>query len=87
VRKMKKITIYTKIFCPYCTEAKSLLEKKGQKFDEIDISRNPDQRGIMIDRASGSHTVPQIFIDHHHVGGCVELYALERSGRLDGLLS
>ena len=83
---MKKITIYTKMLCPYCLDAKSLLTKKGQQFDEIDIGRHPDERAIMIDRASGGHTVPQIFIEDKHVGGCDDLYDLERSGKLDAML-
>ncbi len=83
---MKKITIYTTKFCPYCVGAKSLLNKKRQQFDEIDIGRNPDQRSVMIDRAEGGHTVPQIFIGDRHVGGCDDLFALERSGALDALL-
>lgn len=84
---MKKITIYTKMLCPFCIGAKSLLKEKGQKFDEIDIGRIPDQRPIMIDRAGGGHTVPQIFIDDQHVGGCDDLYDLERAGKLDALLA
>lgn len=84
---MKKITIYTTMLCPYCIGAKSLLKKKGQKFDEIDVGRQPDQRTVMIDRANGSSTVPQIFIGEQHVGGCDELYALERSGALDAMLA
>ncbi|MBL4613162.1 MAG: glutaredoxin 3 [Emcibacter sp.] len=84
---MKKITIYTKMLCPYCIGAKSLLTDKGQEFDEIDIGRHPDERAVMIDRASGGSTVPQIFIGDQHVGGCDELYALERSGKLDALLA
>ncbi|PCI52034.1 MAG: glutaredoxin 3 [Alphaproteobacteria bacterium] len=84
---MKKITIYTKMLCPYCIGAKLLLKKKGQNFDEIDIGRKPDQRPIMITRAGGGSTVPQIFIGDKHVGGCDELYALERSGALDALLA
>ncbi len=84
---MTKITIYTKLLCPYCVGAKSLLKKKGQKYDEIDIGRHPDQRPIMLGRANGSHTVPQIFIGDTHVGGCDELYALERAGKLDSLLA
>ncbi|PCI33195.1 MAG: glutaredoxin 3 [Alphaproteobacteria bacterium] len=83
---MTKITIYTKLLCPYCVGAKSLLKEKGQKFDEIDIGKNPDQRPIMIDRSRGGLTVPQIFIGDKHVGGCDELFALERSGKLDALL-
>jgi len=84
--KMKKITIYTKMLCPYCADAKVLLAEKGRKYDEIDIGRNPDQRAVMIDRAAGGYTVPQIFIDDYHVGGCDDLYALERAGKLDALL-
>lgn len=84
---MKKITIYTTMLCPYCIGAKSLLKKKGQQFDEIDVGRQPDQRAVMIDRANGGRTVPQIFIDDEHVGGCDDLYALERSGALDAMLA
>ncbi|PHZ84305.1 glutaredoxin 3 [Paremcibacter congregatus] len=84
---MSKVTIYTKMMCPYCVDAKLLLTEKGQAFDEIDIGRNPDQRPVMIDRASGGHTVPQIFIGDTHVGGCDELYALERAGKLDAMLA
>lgn len=83
---MTKITLYTKMFCPYCSGAKDLLQKKGQEFEEIDVGRQPDQRVIMMDRSLGAHTVPQIFINDEHVGGCDELYALEKSGKLDGLL-
>ncbi len=83
---MKKITLYTKMLCPYCSGAKSLLKDKGQKYEEIDIGKNPDQRALMIKRASGASTVPQIFIGDDHVGGCDDLYALERSGKLDALL-
>ncbi len=84
---MKKITIYTKLLCPFCIGAKSLLKKKGQKFDEIDIGKKPDQRSVMIDRARGGHTVPQIFIEDQHVGGCDDLFDLERTGKLDALLA
>ncbi|MCK5424532.1 MAG: glutaredoxin 3 [Emcibacter sp.] len=84
---MKKITIYTTMLCPYCIGAKHLLKKKGQKFDEIDVGRQPDQRSVMEDRANGVRTVPQIFIGDQHVGGCDDLYALDRSGALDALLA
>ncbi len=84
---MKKITIYTKMMCPFCWGAKSLLKDKGQTFEEIDIGRHPEQRAVMIDRASGGHTVPQIFIGDEYVGGCDDLYALERAGKLDALLA
>ena len=84
--RMKKITIYTKMLCPYCSGAKSLLKEKDQVFEEIDIGKNPDQRPVMIDRAHGAQTVPQIFIGDEHVGGCDDLYALDRAGKLDALL-
>lgn len=83
---MKNIIIYTKSSCGYCHRAKMLLESKKQNFREIDIGADPGQRQVMIDRAYGGNTVPQIFIGDQHVGGCDELYALERAGKLDSLL-
>lgn len=85
-RGMAKIEIYTTPVCGFCIAAKRLLNQKGQDFDEIDVMRAPDRRSEMTDRAGGRYTVPQIFIDGAHVGGCDELYALERSGKLDPLL-
>lgn len=84
---MTNITIYTKAFCPYCVDAKLLLTEKGQAFEEIDICRNPDLRPMMIDRTGGGSTVPQIFIGERHIGGCDDLYALERAGKLDALFT
>jgi glutaredoxin 3 len=84
---MPKITIYTTPICPYCVRAKALLKKKGAMFDEIDVFMNVDARREMENRAGGRYTVPQIFIGEHHVGGCDDLYALERAGELDPLLS
>lgn len=81
------VTIYTKSTCPYCAAAKDLLRKKGVAFDEIDILRAPDQRQTMIQRAGGGTTVPQIFIGEQHVGGCDDLYALDRGGKLDNMLA
>ncbi|GAB4571447.1 MAG: glutaredoxin 3 [Rhodothalassiaceae bacterium] len=83
---MAKIEIYTKDWCPYCARAKSLLKTKGSAFEEISISDHPERRGEMIERAGGRATVPQIFIDGRHVGGCDDLVALDRSGGLDPLL-
>jgi glutaredoxin 3 len=80
------IDIYTTRFCPYCTSAKRLLESKGAKFTEIDVTGDPEGRGAMVARANGRMTVPQIFIGETHVGGCDDLYALERAGKLDPLL-
>lgn len=83
---MSKITIYTTMICPYCYRAKQLLEAKGVGFDEIDVGMDANLRGEMTKKAGGARTVPQIFIGDVHVGGCDELYALERAGKLDGLL-
>ena len=84
---MPPITIYTKGWCPYCSAAKELLGQKGAAFDEIEIDRQPEKRGEMIQRAGGRSTVPQIFIGERHVGGCDDLYALDRRGELDTLLA
>ncbi|MGV6810907.1 MAG: glutaredoxin 3 [Brevirhabdus sp.] len=83
---MSKVEIYTTPFCGFCHAAKRLLTQKGVTFEETDISRDPSLRSVMMDRANGGYTVPQIFIDNAHVGGCDELYALERAGKLDALL-
>jgi glutaredoxin 3 len=83
---MPKIEIYSTMFCPYCARAKSLLSKKGVKFENIDIIEEPDRRAEMIQRANGRTTVPQIFIDGEHVGGSDELAALDRAGKLDAKL-
>ena len=84
---MQAVEIYTSPFCGFCHAAKRLLTQKGVAFAEIDISRDPGRRQEMLSRAAGRHTVPQIFVGKTHVGGCDELYALERSGRLDPLLA
>jgi len=83
---MAKIEIYTTPIGPYCARAKGLLEDKGVPFEEIDVFMDVGQRETMRSRSGGRNTVPQIFIDGQHVGGCDELVALERSGRLDPLL-
>lgn len=83
---MSKITIYTTPICGFCVRAKQLLKKKGAAFDEIDVFMDADKRREMEDR-SGRHTVPQIFIGERHVGGCDDLYDLERQGGLDPLLN
>jgi len=84
---MATVEIYTARYCPYCTAAKALLRRKGAAFAEIDIGGNWEKRDEMIERALGSATVPQIFIDEVHIGGCDDLQALDRSGELDRLLS
>ncbi|HKL70935.1 glutaredoxin 3 [Salibaculum sp.] len=84
---MKPVEIYTSPFCGFCHAAKRLLNSKGVTFSEVDISREPERRAEMVQRADGGRTVPQIFVGEDHVGGCDELYALERAGRLDSLLA
>ena len=81
---MHNIEIYTTPYCPYCVRAKALLQQKGVEYTETDVS---DDRSAMTRRAGGRQTVPQIFIDDRHIGGCDDLYALDRSGELDPLLA
>lgn len=83
---MPRVEIYTKFGCPYCSRAKLLLNQKAVQFEEYDINSQVGKREEMMERA-GRHTVPQIFIDDQHVGGCDDLVELERSGRLDPLLA
>jgi len=83
---MAQIEIYTTRSCPYCHAAKRLLASKGAEFTEIDVGGDPNGRSEMVARANGRMTVPQIFIGSTHVGGCDDLYALERAGQLDPLL-
>lgn len=84
---MPKIEIYTSPLCGFCHAAKRLLTSKGVEFTEFDIAKQPDLRATMMKRANGGRTVPQIFIGDIHVGGCDDLYALDRAGKLDPLLS
>jgi glutaredoxin 3 len=84
---MVPVVIYTRAYCSYCTWAKEVLRRKGVAFDEIDVTGHRERRAEMIRRANGETTTPQIFIGSTHVGGCEELYALERAGRLDVLLA
>ncbi len=83
---MPAITIYTTTYCPYCVRAKDLLNKKGATFSEIN-AEDDAVREAMVIRAGGRRTVPQIFIGDFHVGGCDDLYALDKAGKLDPLLS
>lgn len=84
---MKPVEIYTSQLCGFCHAAKRLLSQKGVEFTEIDVGRVPEKREEMTQRAKGGRTVPQIFVGDFHVGGCDELYALDRAGKLDVLLS
>lgn len=83
---MQTVDIYTSPLCGYCHAAKRLLTQKGITFHEVDVLANPDRKPEMIKRANGGHTVPQIFIGQTHVGGCDDLFALDRAGKLDALL-
>ena len=82
---MKKITIYTTTVCPYCVRAKALLKRKDLEFQEIDVS-DEEARLQMMSKTAGRRSVPQIFIGDHHVGGCDDLYELEKNGELDKLV-
>ncbi|MBO6865946.1 MAG: glutaredoxin 3 [Pseudomonadota bacterium] len=84
---MQPVEIYTSPLCGFCHAAKKLLTDKGVTFTEIDVFANPDRKPEMLQRANGSRTVPQIFIGETHVGGCDDLYALDRAGKLDPLLA
>ena len=84
---MARVEIYTKAFCGFCARAKRLLEAKGVEYEEFDITMGGPKRAEMLQRARGRSTVPQIFIDDHHVGGSDDLHELERNGQLDPLLS
>ena len=84
---MKPVEIYTRPTCGFCHMAKRLLTQKGVSFLEVNISAQPERRSEMIQRANGGSTVPQIFVGDIHVGGCDDLMALERAGKLDALLA
>jgi glutaredoxin 3 len=84
---MKPVRMYTTPICPYCVRAKSLLHRKGVEVEEIDVFMNMEAREEMEANTGGARSVPQIFIGDTHVGGCDELYALEKEGKLDPLLA
>ena len=81
------VEIYTRPGCGYCSAAKSLLGRKNAAFTEYDVAVDPTYRAEMLARANGGTTFPQIFIDKVHVGGCDDLYALDRDHKLDSLLA
>ena len=83
---MKKIEIYTTTTCPFCHAAKALLTQKNVAFSEIDVTNKAQLRQAMTDRAGGVTSVPRIFIDNEHIGGCDELYSLDKKGSLDVLI-
>ena len=84
---MPVVEIYSKTSCSYCWQAKRLLDSKGVAYEEIVIDFGGPERDVMIKRANGRFTVPQIFIDGRHIGGCDDLYRLERAGELDALIA
>lgn len=84
---MPVVEIYTKNFCPYCWRAKALLEHKGVEYKEIAVDWGGEDKQAMVQRANGRTTVPQIFIGERHIGGCDDLVALDRDGKLDTLLA
>ena len=84
---MQPVEIYTSPLCGFCHAAKRLLKQKGINFSEIDVLSTPDRKPEMIQRANGGRTVPQIFVGDTHVGGCDDLFALERAGQLEPLLT
>jgi len=83
---MARVEIYTTMLCPYCWRAKKLLEERGANFQEVDVMCDGNLRNEMRQRAGGRTSVPQIFINGQHVGGCDDLYALDRAGKLKPLL-
>jgi len=83
---MKKIEIYTTNYCPFCVKAKLLLKKKNIKFSEIDVSNNEELRKKMTIMTNGARSVPQIFVDNVHIGGCDKIYKLDQEKKLDKLL-
>lgn len=82
---MARVLMYTTAVCPYCVNAKKLLAQKGVDVEEIRVDQNPQLRTEMMEK-SGQRTVPQIWIDEFHVGGFTDLWALDKQGKLDGLL-
>jgi len=84
---MQPVTIYTKPLCPYCTRAVSLLKKKGAEITDIPAAFDKEKREEMVQRSNGARTYPQIFIGDVHVGGCDDMMALDRDGKLDQILN
>jgi len=84
---MAHVTIYTRAFCPYCSRAMNLLKQKGAEITHIDAGMDAKKKAEMIQKADGARTFPQIFVGDLHIGGCDEMMALERAGKLDTLLT
>ena len=84
---MAVVELYTTQYCPYCVHAKALLDSKNVKYTEFKVDSDPALRATMRERANGGYTVPQIFINQEHIGGCDDIVRLERAGKLDMLLA
>jgi glutaredoxin 3 len=84
---MAEIIIYTTNYCPYCVKAKQLLRKKGVEFEEIDLTNDDTGRIQLVEKSGGRKTVPQIFINGQHIGGCDDLFSLDAKKELDTLLA
>jgi len=84
---MSEVVVYSTRLCGFCTRAKMLLDEEAIPYREVDVSDDPEERAVLVERSGGLRTVPQIFIGSEHVGGFTELRALQRSGDLDGLLA
>jgi len=84
---MVDVTIYTRLFCPYCTRALKLLKSKNVNLNHIDAGMNAKKKAEMVKRSGGGRPFPQIFIGDIHIGGCDDMMALERSGKLDEMLA
>ena len=83
---MKKITIYTTPYCPFCIRAKQLLKNKNIDYQVIDLSEEPDKFDEMSKKSNGARTVPQIFVDDTHIGDCDYIHELDNQGKLDKIL-
>ncbi len=84
---MAKVEIYSGQGCPYCVKAKKLLDKKGVQYTQYDVRMDANAMEQMLERTNGARSIPQIFINDKHIGGCDDLYALNDKGKLDGLLN
>lgn len=84
---MAHVTIYTRQFCPYCTRALGLLKEKNADMTNIDAGMDAAKKAEMVKKAGGAKTFPQIFVGDVHIGGCDEMMALERQGKLDAMLA
>ncbi|WP_372763074.1 glutaredoxin 3 [Pseudoalteromonas sp.] len=84
---MSNVVLYTKAYCPFCQRARALLDSKGVQYTVYDIGVQPELRDEMIAKAGGASTVPQIFINDEHIGGCDDMMAIEAQGKLDAKLN